>query len=177
MVKLYGILCFLIFGFANAQPPTVELTSRGYAPIEINIPAAKNEKLVEVSKAWAAAYNKPRTSSGQSEPGADVTDVTENSLTISAFKRNAFRYRNNGEEYQFKVRYSMKLVFNENKYTLTFTTGDIFDENNKLIQYKLTDYFTTDGDIREDYTGLKTSIDNTVNSIILSHHNFILNYK
>lgn len=177
MGKLYTLLCFLTFSLANAQPPVVALTSRGFAPITITLPATKNEKLVDVSKAWAAAYNKSRTDGGQSEPGADFTDVTENTITISAFKRNAFRYRSTGEEFQFKVRYSMKLVFNQNKYTLTFTTSDIFDENNKLIQYKLTDYFNDDGTVKEGYTGFKESIDDTVNSIILSHYNFILNYR
>jgi len=177
MGKLYTFSCFLFLSLVNAQPPAVELSSRGFAPITITLPATTNEKLVEVSKAWAAAYNKPRTDGDQSEPGADFTDVTENTITISAFKRNAFNYRSNGEQYQFKIRYSMKLVFSQSKYTLTFTTGDIFDENNKLIQYKLTDYFNDDGTVKDGYTGFKESIDDTVNSIILSHYNFILNYR
>ncbi len=155
---------------ALAQPPKMELKPNGFDPIDVAIPATPNEKLLEVTSAWAQEYNRR-------EEGVDITDVTANSVTVSAFKRNGFYYRDRGEKHNHKIRYTMKITFYEDRYTLAFIVGDIYTDGDKLIDYKLPDYFTSEGTIKEGYTDLKPSIERTVNDIVTSHYNFIINFR
>jgi len=173
MLKLYAFL-LLFTTLAMAQPPKLELTPRGFEPIEVSIPATQNEKLIEVTKAWALEYNNRGL---KEDRGYDASDVTENSITISAFKKNAFYYRERGEAFEHRIRYSMKITFSQNRYTLAFTVNDIYGDSNSLLEYKLPDYFTSEGKLKEGYTGLDTSLEETVNNIVKSHYNFILNFR
>lgn len=170
--RLITIICFLYAGTAAAQPQA-ELLPGGFATFEIDIPATPNEKLVELSKNWAMEYNHRKTLDQQ---GYDITDVTETSLTITAYRRNAFYYTNRGEAFDHDIRYEMRLAFNENRYTLQFVVIGIYLDNSR-IEYLLLDYFTTKGELKEGYSEIKPSLEATVNSIIKSHYNFIINFR
>ncbi|WP_294822514.1 hypothetical protein [uncultured Flavobacterium sp.] len=167
---MYKLAFLFLSAAALAQPPKMELKPNGFDPIEVSIPATPNEKLIEITKAWAQEFNRR-------EEGADITEVTLSSLTVSANKRNGFFYRNRGEAHEHKIRYSMKIAFYENRYTLAFTVNDIYADGDKLIDYKLPDYFTSAGKLKEGYTDLKPSLERTVNDIAASHYNFIINFR
>jgi hypothetical protein len=169
MQKILFLLCFFAIASMHAQP-RLELEPAGFAPIEISLPPTPNDKLIEVTKAWAKEYNK-------GAKGYDFTNVTANSITINAYKKNAFFYRNRGEAFDHSINYTMKITFHENSYTLQFTVTDIFVGTDKLIEYKLPDYFTNEGKLKEGYDDLKPSLEKNVNDIVASHYNFILNYR
>lgn len=169
MPKMLSLFCFFIGISAFAQPK-LELTPRGFEPVEATIPSAPVEKLIDLSKTWAAEFNRK-------EKGADVTNVTPSGLTITAFKKNAFFFRNKGEMFEYTIRYSMKITFTNGSYSLQFTVNDIYADDDTLVQYKLPDYFDGSGNLKEGYTDLKPSIERTVNGIIASHYNFMVNFK
>ena len=169
MHRLLGIL-FFVSGTCFAQAPQLELHSYGFDPVEVAIPATPVEKLLEVSKGWALEYNRE-------ERGADITNVTTNSMDITAYKRNAFYYRNRGFTQDHSITYTMHLTFTPNSYTLTFKVNDIYVDGDSLIEYKLPDYFTSSGSLKEGYTSLDESLEATVNKIIESHYNFIISYR
>ncbi|MFL9843684.1 hypothetical protein [Flavobacterium rhizosphaerae] len=170
MKFLFCFISVLICGNLLAQPPRVELAPTGFAPIKVSIPATDTKKLVDLSAEWAKAYNK-------NVRGADVTDVTENSMKISAYKSNGFFYRERGETFYHKIRYTVELHFYSDHYGLQFTVNDIYADDDVLLDYNLHNYFTSDGKMKEGYTGLKSSIEDTVNDIIQSHYKFITNYR
>lgn len=174
MLKIYAFLFLLTGVAATAQPPELELQPNGFDPIEVSIPSTPNNKLIEVTKAWASEYN-ARGEKG--DTGYDATDVTSNSITISAYKKNAFSFSERGESFQHKIRYSMKITFYQNRYSLTFIVNDIYGDSNSPMKYKLPDFFTSSGKLKQGYTGLDTSLEETVNAIVLSHYNFLLNYR
>jgi hypothetical protein len=167
MKKLFTLLCFLAYAFANAQPPAMELQPYGFDPIVVTIPSTGNEKLIELSKEWAAKYN---------DEGADVTPVAGNSVVITALKRNAFYYRNNGVPYDHMIQYTLKIVFSQNSYTLVFSVDDIYHDD-VLLKYKIPDYFTSEGDLKEGYEEIKPSLESTVNNLVKSHYNFLMNFR
>ena len=169
MKKMY-LFCFLMSSLAWCQPQ-MELTPQGFEPVEVTIPATPGLKLIDVSKAWAQDYNRRENST------YDITNVTDNSVTISAFKRNAFFYRDRGDTFEQKIRYTIKLTFYNNRYELAFTVNDIYTDGNVLVKYKIPDYFTSDGKLKDGYDGLTDSLEKTVNEIVTSHYNFILNYR
>ena len=142
----------------------LELTPKGFAPLEIEIPNQPTIKLIEKSKDWASYYN---------EKGSDVFAVTKNSLTIEARYENAYYYWNLGVKYYFDIKYSLKVVFGENqKYTLTFTVEEIYTDR-VLIKTTVADFFTPEGKLKEDFKDAKPSLENTVNKIIKSYIIFL----
>src|SRR6187551_3450917 len=87
----------------------LELTPKGFAPLEIETPNQPINKLIEQSKVWAPHYN---------INVADVFDFTANSLTIEARYENAYYNYNLAVKYNFDIKYRIKIVFGENqKYT------------------------------------------------------------
>lgn len=170
MCRLFTLLCFFIFSAVNAQPPALELTPQGFDAIEVNIPTTPNDKLIELSRAWAANLSRNNKS-------YDVSNVTGNSMVITAYRKNAFFIRNKGESFNYAITYSMKLSFHENYYTMHFIIDDIYTEQDVLVKNKIPDYFTSDGDIKDDYKDMEPSLERTVNDLTLSYHNFIVNYR
>lgn len=170
MHKLLTLLCFFAFAIAKAQAPILELTPKGFDIVEATIPDIPNDKAIELSKAWASDTNRMKK-------GYDASQVTPNSMVISAFKKNAFFIRNKGETFNYTIQYSMKLSFQTNSYTLHFVVNDIYTDDDVLVKYKLPDYFTAEGDLKDGYETIKPSLERTVNDIVTSYHNFLMNYR
>jgi len=142
----------------------LELTPKGFIPLEIETPNQPIDKLIEQSKGWASYYNKN---------GSDVFDVTKNSLTIEAPYEYAYYYWNLGVKYNFDIKYSLKVVFGEDqKYTLTFIVKEIYIDN-VPIKTTVANFFTSEGKLKDDFKDAKPSLEITVNKIIRSYINFI----
>lgn len=169
MSRLLSLLCLFIGLSLHAQP-TLELNPRGFDAVEATIPSAPAEKLIDLSKSWASEFNRK-------EKGADITGVTTSGLIITAFKKNAFFFRNKGEMFEYTIRYSMKITFTNGSYSLQFTVNDIYADDDTLVKYKLPDYFLPSGELKEGYADLKPSLERTVNGIVASHYNFIANFR
>jgi len=174
MAKLYSLLCFLAFSISYAQPPVMKLSQGGYEPVEVSIPATGNDKLIELTKSWALERERRDPDRGKR---SDITEVTDNSITVSGYRRNAFFYRNLGETFEHRIDYSIKLIFKENSYTLAFTVTQIYTDSDVAVKSGLADYFTPDGTLKEGYTALDTSLNKTVNEMVQSHYNFIINHR
>jgi len=174
MPKLYSLFCLLVFGFTSAQPPKMILNAGGFKAIDVSIPATKPEKLVSLTKTWATERERRRI---DQDKGYDFTDVTNNTITVTGFKKNAFYYTNLGEQFEHRIEYTMKLTFYENHYTLAFNVTQIYIDNNVPVQSTLADYFKGDGTLKEGYTNLDTSLEATVNTIVQSHYDTLMNYR
>ncbi|WP_159802175.1 hypothetical protein [Flavobacterium sp. MK4S-17] len=170
-MKIRASIAFLfLFVLAKAQPH-LELQPNGFNPVTVEIPSTPNDKLIELTKNWAMEYNRSE------RERYDITGETANTLTVTSFKKNAFYYRDRGEAYSHRIKYEMVFTFNQSSYTLDFRVTEIYAERDVLLEYKLPDYFTPEGTIKDGYTGLKTSIEANVNKIALSHYNFIINFR
>lgn len=164
MKCLYLIILFLGIGISSAQTK-MELTPKGFAPLEIEMPNQPVNVLIERSKEWAYSY--------YFQKGCDIYDVTTNSLTIDAPYENAYHYWNLAVRYDFDIKYSLKIVFGENqKYTLTFTVKEIYIGKNP-IKSTVANFFTSDGKLKNDFKDAKTSLEISTNRVIKSYINFI----
>lgn len=169
---IYRLLCLvMLLPVVAFGQPSLELEPSGFAPVTVTIPTTLNEKLVDLTRAWAQEYNR------RNDRGYDLINVTDNSITVSSYKKNAFYYRDRGQSFNLSINYSMQLTFSESSYTLTFTVTDIFADNDKLLEYKIPDYFTTEGKLKEGYDELDTSLKKNVNDIARSHYNFLINFR
>lgn len=141
----------------------LEMTPQGFAPVEIPRPQRTNEKLIELSRDWAANYNRREH---------DVYDVTASSMKIDAVRQNAFYYRNRGETYHSNIRYTLAVDFGENNLTITFSVKDIFVRQT-LIEKTIADFFASDGRLKSEFLEVKPSLEETVNEIVGSYTTFI----
>lgn len=145
--------------------PKLEMTPKGFAPLEVDMPNRSTTKLLESSKDWASYFN---------TNNSDVFNVTENSLTIESLYENAYYYWNIGVKYKFDIKYNLQIVFKENqkKYTLIFTVKQIYTDNVPM-KSTIVSFYTPEGKLKEDFQDIKPSLEHTVNKIIKSYINFI----
>jgi hypothetical protein len=163
-MKFFSAL-FLLLTISLSAQPVLEMTPQGFAPVTLSSPSKPLQKLIEAATAWAPYYNKK---------GYDIYDVTANSITIDAWKDNAYFYRNLGERYDYNILYSLKVVFNaDGTYTLTFSVKDIYAKE-VLVQTTIADFFTPEGKLKEDFLEVKPSLENTANKIVKSFADFIV---
>lgn len=156
-------LYFVLFAATAFSQPLTQLNPDGFTAVEFARPNRTNEKLLELSKAWAADYNKD---------GFDVYDVTENSVSIDGFRKNAFFYRNVGESFYHNITYSINVTFQDKVCTILFSVKDIYAKKT-LLTTTVAEYFTTDGKLKEDMDDVKPSLESTANKILKSYISFI----
>lgn len=162
------LLLFVVIFSANLAfaQERFELTPNGFPPIEIEKPRKPLEKLMDASKAWVDSYHKGER---------DVYNVTATSLQIDAVKQNAFFYRNLGETFQHRIKYTLKVEFLENTYRLTFVVKEIYTKQT-LLKMTVSDFFTPDGKLKDDFEEAKPSLEQTANKVLKSFTNFIQTY-
>ena len=160
-------LVFFFFSSLVFSQINVEMTPSGFASVKIDRPPKTLEKLIEKSQSWAPYYNRNNRYS------FDVYDVTENALSIDASKENAFYYRNRGVAYQQRIKYKLRVEFSDSFYTLTFSIKEIYSGNN-ITKLSVSDFYASDGRLKEDYEEVKPSLEFTVNAIINDFATFLI---
>ncbi len=157
------IALFFYISFCSAQVK-LKITPQGLSTLELPTPNRPIDQLIELSKSWAASYNKK---------GADVSNVTENSLTVDARVENAFYSYNVGVKYNYDIKYKLEIEFKEDQtYSLGISVKEIYAEN-VLTKTTLADFFTAEGKLKDDFRDAKPSLENTLNKILNSYVNFI----
>ncbi|RZK10556.1 MAG: hypothetical protein EOO46_10300 [Flavobacterium sp.] len=157
MKKLLLLFCCFYSCFAFSQEK-IELSQNGFPTVTVAKPNIPLENLIEASKSWASSYNKN---------GADVYEVTINSLKIDALRKGAFQYYSLGERYTFDVKYTLAVEFGDENYTLKLVVKEIYTDD-KLIKSTIADYFTPEGKIKEGFEEIKPSLELTVNKLMSS---------
>lgn len=163
MKRFFTLLFVFSLTISRAQA-VAEMTPKGFAPLNFTTPAKTLEKLIEASKSWAATYNKD---------GFDITDVTENSLTVSGLKKYACYYWNLGVRYDYNIRYTLKITFEkDNSGKIVFNAKEFY-ANNVLTKTTIADFFTPDGQLKDDFKDVKPTLEATVDRMVQSYVNFI----
>ncbi|MEZ0007521.1 hypothetical protein ABH942_002903 [Flavobacterium sp. 28YEA47A] len=167
-MKFCFSILFIFTSIIVGAQARMELTPKGFDPnpIRSNLPFMTNEKFLDGTKLWIQEFSRGE---------ADVSEITENSLTIDAFRDNAFFYRNLGDTYYQKVKYRMKISKEGNEYVLSFQVTEIYAKNT-LMKSGITDYFTPDGKMKDGFQEVKSSIEKTVGIILDSYNKYITNY-
>lgn len=167
--RLMLLLCLVCSLLAFAQPPSLTLGPQGFEPVTVSIPPAEAKKLMAVTKAWATEHQR-------SSERVELSNVSGNSLTITVYKQNAFFYRDRGETFYHNIKLLMNVEFRDTSYNFDVSVPEIYSEEGRLLKYRIPDYFTDDGTLKEGYDGLKESLEVTVNKIAANYYNFLVNY-
>lgn len=158
-MKKYYLFLLLLAGSSVFAQFNLELTPQGFPSATIKRPRVPDDKLVEGVRNWVATYNE------KNEYGYDISEVSNLGMTIEAYKRNAFYYRNRGEVYQHRIRYRLTLEFSDETIKFQFSVREIYDQKN-LLQLQVSDFFLSDGRLKDDYRDAKPSLEKTANSIV-----------
>lgn len=163
-MKRFLTILLLFTAIQSWSQNVMEMTPNGFLPLSFKTPAKPLEKLIELSKSWAPFYNKD---------GYDVSEVTENSITVTALKLTACYYYNLGVRYDYNIRYTLKIVFNKDKtYTLTFNPKEFY-ANEVLTKTTISDFFLPDGRFKDDFKDVKPSLEITAERIVKSYIGYI----
>lgn len=161
MLLLFVLLANAAFAQINA-----ELTPGGFRPMTFDRPTKSDEKLIEAVKNWAIYYNR------NSDYSYDVYDVTATSASVDGFRNNALFYRNRGEIYRHRIRYTLHVDLAQDTYTVTFSVKEIYS-NNTLTELTVSDFFAPDGRLKEDYEEVKPSLQKTAENVIRSFVSYL----
>jgi len=167
MKNFYTFILFFTTILSFAQSKSELLPNGTFPPVEENIKPMTNEKFVDGARLWIGEFSRGEY---------DITEVTENSLTIDAFRDNAFLYTNRGESFPHKVKYQLKITKNGNKYSANFKVTEIYTKKT-ILESTLADYFTSDGKLKEGFEEVKPSMDRTVNIILGSFYRSTASYR
>jgi len=167
MKNFYPFILFFTTILSFGQSKSELLPNGTFPPVEENIKPMTNEKFVDGARLWIGEFSRGEY---------DITEVTENSLTIDAFRDNAFLYTNRGESFPHKVKYQLKITKNGNKYSANFKVTEIYTKKT-ILESTLADYFTSDGKLKEGFEEVKPSMDRTVNIILGSFYRSTASYR
>jgi len=167
MKKIYLILLLLTTFFSFGQSKSELLPNGNFPPVEEMIKPMTNEKFIDATRLWIGEFSRGEY---------DITEVTENSLTIDAFRDNAFMYTNRGESFLYKIKYQMTITKTGNKYAATFKVTEIHTKKT-ILESTMSQYFTSEGKLKEGFEEVKPSMDRTVNIIFGSFYNYISTYN
>lgn len=161
-MKKHLITLLLLCAIPAFSQINLELQPQGFPSVTIKRPPVPEDKLIEAVRNWVATYNE------KNQYGYDITEVSNAGMTIDAYKRNAFYYRNRGELYQHRIRYTMRLEFGET-IKIQFSVKEVYAQKN-LTTLQVSDFFLPDGRLKDDYLDAKPSLEKTTNSIL---NNFV----
>lgn len=167
MKNFYLIIAFFTSILSFGQSKTELLPNGTFPPVEETISPMTNEKFLDATKIWIAEFSRNEF---------DITEVTENSLTIDAFRDNAFVYSNRGETFTHKIKYQLKIAKTGNRYSATFKVTEIHTKKT-MLTYNMANYFTSEGKLKEGFDDVKPSMDRTANIILSSYYKYISGYK
>lgn len=156
-MKKLLLLLALIPMMISAQNK-MELTPQGFQSFDIPRPDVPLDKLENRIRAWVMAYNE------KNEFGYDIYEVSEAGLKIDAYKMNAFYYRNRGETFQHRIKYSLKIDYLDRNLRVKFSVLEVYMGKNRVDLDPLK-FFDTDGKLKSDYLDAKPSLEKTAQKI------------
>ncbi|NBL66030.1 hypothetical protein GV828_12550 [Flavobacterium sp. NST-5] len=163
-MKIFTTLLFF-WSVSIAAQTTVSLTPTGFSPNPVteNIPLMSNEKFMDITRLWIEEFTRGT---------GTVSELTTNSLTLDAYRDNAFYITNLGETFYYKVRYQLKIAKEGNTYSATFNVTQI-QNTRSVLESSITNYFLPDGTMKEGFEEVKPSMEKTANIILGSYYRYI----
>ena len=167
MKNLYIYIFLFTATLSFAQSKSELLPNGTFPAVQENIKPMTDEKFLDGTNLWIGEFSRGEY---------DITEVTENSLTIDAFRDNAFIYTNRGESFPHKVKYQLKISKSGTTYTANFRVTEIHTKK-VILESTMADYFTSEGKLKEGFEEVKPTMDRTVNIILGSFYRYISNYR
>src|SRR5690606_16796117 len=155
MLRIIPIYFLLVSTSLLAQQE-LSLSPSGYGSVTVPKPMKTTEKIIETAKSWVANYNQTI------DHPYEVYDITSDGFKIDGHKPNAFYYRNRGEAFYHRVKYTLDVQLSETTYSIRVSIPEIYTSD-VLTELRIADFFAPDGRVKDDYIDAKPSLDKSVN--------------
>lgn len=156
------ILLLLVLGSSNdfifsQVAPKFNLTKDGVAPVVLNFDATlKADQIYTSVKDWYTNTFK--------NPQSAIRIDTENTLVkIGAFKKQAWKIRDNNFDYWYDLEYTLTIDIKDAKCRVTFATPE--------ERYKV--WFMKDGSTIKKFKDSEISFEATINEVLTSLYKYI----
>lgn len=160
-------ISFISITISQAQEiPLLKLTKNGVIPVTIEIENLTSNNIYNKTLSWVNAnYLNPKDA---------IKENIENSkLKVEGFKRRAWWYKSMGIKNYNHMFYTIEVEFKNEAFIFNYEVGDFFMDEGNSAQYDYKMFFKKDGSVRKQYTDAVTTLEYTMNELLLSLYNSI----
>ena len=144
----------------------LKLTINGVESVELHFDNLTTNQIYERSLMWVE------------ETFVNAKDVLNENIEnekikIAGFAEKAWWYKSMGLKNYNHMQYTVQLYFNNNQVTFNYLVGQFYMLEGPKTQYDYRMFFKKDGSIRKQYPEAVSSLELTMNSLLVSYYNYI----
>ncbi len=149
----------------SQETPKLKLTPEGIEPVTLNVDDLSASEIYMKSLDWVQeTYKNPNE--------VLKANIENNKIRIDGFSPDALSFKNM-VVVNWGVSYTLEISFKDGRcrydYDINYFTGS--DGGRTVITY--VDFYKKNGDIRKSYLPAVSSLENTINDLLLNYYNYI----
>ncbi|SNR79102.1 hypothetical protein SAMN06265371_11424 [Lutibacter agarilyticus] len=165
--QLTILLLFLTFGTILSQDiSTLKLTNTGVNPIKITFDSLSEHQIYNKALMWIQeTYIHPKDA---------LKEKSENKkIKLEGFEQKAWWYKSMGIKNYNHMQYSVEIYFNNTSVDFKYLIGEFYIYEGPKAQYDYRMFFNKDGSVRKKYEDAVTSLELTMNNLLVSFYNYV----
>jgi len=165
--NIFLILLLISSNFILGQDiQELKLTIHGVESVQLHFNNLTTNQIYERSLMWVE------------ETFVNAKDVLNENIEnekikIAGFAEKAWWYKSMGLKNYNHMQYTVQLYFNNNQVTFNYRVGQFYMLEGPKTQYDYRMFFKKDGSIRKQYPEAVSSLELTMNSLLVSYYNYI----
>ena len=165
--NIFLILLLISSNFILGQDfQELKLTIHGVESVQLDFNNLTTNQIYERSLMWVE------------ETFVNAKDVLNENIEnekikIAGFAEKAWWYKSMGLKNYNHMQYTVQLYFNNNQVTFNYLVGQFYMLEGPKTQYDYRMFFKKDGSIRKQYPEAVSSLELTMNSLLVSYYNYI----
>jgi len=165
--NIFLILLLISSNFILGQDiQELKLTIHGVESVQLHFNNLTTNQIYERSLMWVE------------ETFVNAKDVLNENIEnekikIAGFAEKAWWYKSMGLKNYNHMQYTVQLYFNNNQVTFNYLVGQFYMLEGPKTQYDYRMFFKKDGSIRKQYPEAVSSLELTMNSLLVSYYNYI----
>ncbi|MFD1294678.1 SHOCT domain-containing protein [Lutibacter holmesii] len=161
------VISFLISGIIFSQDiPQLKLTKTGVAPIELEFEKLNSTDIYNKTMLWVQeTFKNPKD--------ALKENLINEKIKLQGFQHNAWWYKSMGIKNVNHMQYTVQINIKNNNVLFEYTVGEFYIFEGPEAQYDYRMFFKKDGSTRKQYVDAVTSLELTMNKLLVSYYNYI----
>lgn len=144
----------------------LKLTDKGVESVELDFTDLNKNEIYDKSLMWVQEeFVNPK----------DILkeNIENKAIKIEGFAKKAWWYKSMGLKNYNHMQYTIDIFFNDGNTVFKFTVGDFYILEGPKAQYDYRMFFKKDGSIRKQYPDAVSSLELTMNNILISYYNYV----
>lgn len=146
--------------------PALKLTIDGAQPVELKIDNLTTNQIYDRSFMWLQE-------TFVNSKDALEENIENEKMKIEGFAKKAWWYKSMGIKNYNHMEYTVQLYFKDNQVKFDYSIGQFYMLEGAKTQYDYRMFFKKDGSIRNQYIDAISSLELTMNTLLVSYYNYI----